>query len=79
MCLYCVRTYEVFETPQQTFTVMEYFPKSSILEYLGGLDSDSIWKYFRNLISAVEYCIIELQNFNFKFLAFLLIQFKLRS
>lgn len=62
-CKYIVRTIEVFETPKHIYTVMEHIPKASIIQDLENTDLDSIWKYFRNLISAVEFCKIQILNF----------------
>lgn len=55
-CKYIVKTYEIFETPNEKYMIMEYIPKNSLLENLEFLDLDNIWKYFRNLISGIEYC-----------------------
>ena len=55
-CRYVVKNYEIFETPNQTIKIMEFLPKASLFENLESLDLDTIWKYFRNIISAVEFC-----------------------
>lgn len=55
-CKYIVRIFELIETPKFIYRVIEYFPKNSILENVENIDLDSAWKYFRNLISAIQFC-----------------------
>ncbi len=55
-CKYIMRVIEYLDTPKHIFTIMEYISKVSIIESLENINLDLIWKYFRNLISAVEYC-----------------------
>mgnify|MGYP000985772813 CR=1 FL=1 len=35
---------------------MEYLPGQSLLQLKPDLNFESIWKYIRNLVSAIEYC-----------------------
>jgi hypothetical protein len=35
---------------------MEYLPEKSLLHSNPDLNFESIWKYIRNLVSAIEYC-----------------------
>lgn len=53
---YIVKTYEIFETPSQKFIVIDYLQENSIFEKPELLDMNNIWKYFRNLMSAIEFC-----------------------
>lgn len=54
-CKYIVRTYEIIETPSNVYIVMEFMEGNSLLNHIQDLDVNDIWRYFRNLISAVEY------------------------
>ena len=57
---YVVKTYEIIENKTQTFIVMDYMKNKSLLDNIScsKLDEYKIWKYFRNLICAVEHCIV---------------------
>ena len=55
-CKYIVKTFEIIETPSNVYIVMEYMQKNSLTNYIQNLDVNEIWRYFRNLISALEYC-----------------------
>eukprot|EP00002_Diphylleia_rotans_P002638 TRINITY_DN11679_c0_g1_i3.p1 TRINITY_DN11679_c0_g1~~TRINITY_DN11679_c0_g1_i3.p1 ORF type:complete len:492 (+),score=86.11 TRINITY_DN11679_c0_g1_i3:77-1552(+) len=51
--------YEVFDTADSTCYVMEYVPGGDLLNYIvqnGSLDEYTMFKYFQQIISAVEYC-----------------------
>jgi hypothetical protein len=54
---YIVKTYEIIQSPNECIIVMEHMQKNSLLNNIEKLDNFLIWKYFRNLICAVEYCI----------------------
>lgn len=55
-CKYIVKTYEIIETPNNVYIVMEYMHNYCLLNHIADLDINDIWRYFRNLISAIEYC-----------------------
>lgn len=54
-----VRMYEVIDTPKELFLVLEYAPGGEIFDFLvarGRLKEQDARKYFRQIISAVDYC-----------------------
>lgn len=53
---YIVAVYEIIETKNENYIIMELMPNNSLSVNLDNLDIFCVWKYFRNLISAVEYC-----------------------
>jgi serine/threonine protein kinase len=53
---YVVKTYEIFETKKEILIVMEYMKCSSMDKHLQKLSDWDIWRFFRNLICAVEHC-----------------------
>jgi serine/threonine protein kinase len=53
---YIVKTYGIIETPKNVFIVMEYMKLNSLICHIQNLDMNDIWRYFRNLICAIEYC-----------------------
>lgn len=42
---------------------MEYLPGQSINISMPDLNFESIWKYIRNLVSAIEYCKYKINKF----------------
>lgn len=62
-CKYIVRTYEIIETPSNVYIVMDLVEGNSLINHLADLDVNDIWRYFRNLISAVEYSKKHYKNF----------------
>ena len=54
---YIVQTYEIIETKSECLIVMELMKNNSLLNRIDELNELKIWKYFRNLLSAVEHCI----------------------
>ena len=51
--------YEVIDTPDDLYLVMEYVSGGEIFDYLvahGRLKEDVARKYFRQIVSAVHYC-----------------------
>lgn len=53
---YIVTVYEIIETKNENYIIMEFMQNNSLSINLDNLDLFCVWKYFRNLISAVEYC-----------------------
>jgi tRNA A-37 threonylcarbamoyl transferase component Bud32 len=53
---YVVKTYEFLETKNECMIIMEYMKNNSLFSKISKLDTFQIWKYFRNLICAVEHC-----------------------
>ena len=54
-----VRLYEVIDTPRELYLVMEYASGGEIFDYLvahGRMKEKEARKYFRQIISAVDYC-----------------------
>lgn len=51
-----MRTYDIIETPSNVYIVMDFIEGNSLFNHLQDLDENDIWRYFRNLISAIEYC-----------------------
>ena len=53
---YIVTTYEVIESKNKIYIIMEYMGNGSVFNIIEYLDENKIKQYTRNLISAVEYC-----------------------
>lgn len=54
-----VRLYEVIDTPKELLLVMEYCPGGEIFDYLivhGRMKEKDARKYFRQIVSALDYC-----------------------
>eukprot|EP01137_Pigoraptor_chileana_P016733 Opistho-2@6102 len=54
-----IRLYEVLDTPKELFLVLEYAPGGEIFDYLvahGRMKEKEARKYFRQIVSAVDYC-----------------------
>ena len=55
-CRYFVKIYDIFFHDKKRYCIMEYLPGQSLLHSKPELNFESIWKYIRNLVSAIEYC-----------------------
>lgn len=53
---YIVTVYEIIDIKNESYIIMELMQNNSLSLNLLELDIFCIWKYFRNLISAVEHC-----------------------
>lgn len=53
---YIVQVYEIIETRKEIFIIMEYMKNNSLFSTIQDLNGFQIWRYFRNLICAVEHC-----------------------
>ena len=53
---YIVTVYEIITIKNESYIIMELMQNNSLNVNLLELDIFCIWKYFRNLISAVEHC-----------------------
>ncbi len=53
---YIVTTYEVIESKNRIYIVMEYMALGSVLSLIDHIDENQIKQYTRNLICAVEHC-----------------------
>ena len=53
---YIVTTYEVIESKNRIYIIMEYMKQGSVFTLIDQLNEEKIKKYVRNLISAVEHC-----------------------
>jgi serine/threonine protein kinase len=53
---YIVTVYEIITIKNESYIIMELMQNNSLNVNLFELDIFCIWKYFRNLISAVEHC-----------------------
>jgi MAP/microtubule affinity-regulating kinase len=54
-----VKLYEVIDTPDELFLVMEYVSGGEVFDYLvahGKMKEDVARKHFRQIVSAVDYC-----------------------
>ena len=53
---YIVQVYEIIETKKEIYIIMEYMKNNSLFSTIHDLNGFQIWRYFRNLICAVEHC-----------------------
>lgn len=53
---YIVQVYEVIETKKDIYIIMEYMKNNSLFNAIKSLTGFQVWRYFRNLICAVEHC-----------------------
>ena len=53
---YIVTTYEVIESKNRIYIIMEYMALGSVLSLIDHIDENQIKQYTRNLICAVEHC-----------------------
>lgn len=53
---YVVQVYEIIETKKDIFIIMEYMKNNSLFNIIKSLTGFQVWRYFRNLICAVEHC-----------------------
>ena len=53
---YIVSTYEIIQSENETYIILELMKHSSLNNIINDIDLFCIWKYFRNLVSAVEHC-----------------------
>ena len=54
-----IRLYEVIDTPQDIFVIMEYVSGGELFDYIvsrGRLPADEARRFFHQIVSAVEYC-----------------------
>ncbi|KAL7750248.1 hypothetical protein RI367_004421 [Sorochytrium milnesiophthora] len=54
-----VRLYEVIDTPKELYLILEYVPGGEIFDFLvskGRMKEKDARKYFRQIVSAVDYC-----------------------
>ena len=65
-CKYIVELYEILQTSKDSYIVLELMENNSLFNSLDDLDIFCIWKYFRNLVSAIEHCheIAKIVNLN---------------
>ena len=65
-CKYIVEFYEILQTNKDSYIVLELMENNSLFNILDDLDIFCIWKYFRNLVSAIEHCheIAKIVNLN---------------
>ncbi len=53
---YIVAIYEIIQSENESYIILELMKNSSLNDVLNDIDLFCIWKYFRNLISAIEHC-----------------------
>jgi hypothetical protein len=65
-CKYIVEVYEILQTNKDSYIVLELMENNSLFNIIDDLDIFCIWKYFRNLVSAIEHCheIAKIVNLN---------------
>ena len=54
-----VRLYEVIDTPEELYLILEYVPGGELFDYLvahGRMKEKDARKHFRQIVSAVTYC-----------------------
>ena len=53
---YIVAIYEIIQSENESYIILELMKNSSLNNILNDIDLFCIWKYFRNLVSAIEHC-----------------------
>ena len=53
---YIVAIYEIIQSENESYIILELMKNSSLNNILDDIDLFCIWKYFRNLVSAIEHC-----------------------